>query len=70
MTEKEDSRREKLLKMATEILEKMDNHQIFGFIMTHAGKKAVPEILKAWGKRLTPGDKVEPKEDLVELVVD
>jgi hypothetical protein len=70
MAEEKDERREKLLKMAMKILHKMEDHQIFGFILSHTGKKGVPEIIKAWGESLTPQKKVEPKEDLVELVVD
>lgn len=70
MTEEKDERREKLLKMAIDIIQKMEDHQLFGFILAHSGKKAVPAILKAWGERITPQKKVEPKEDLVELVVD
>lgn len=70
MAEEKDERREHLLKKAYEILYKMEDHQLFGFILTHTGKKGIAEIIKAWGEPLTPQKKVEPKEDLVELVVD
>ncbi len=70
MTEEKDERRDKLLKRGYEILYNMEDHQLFGFILTHTGKKGVAEIIKAWGESLTPQKKVEPKEDLVELVVD
>ncbi len=69
MAEKNE-RREKLLKMAEEVIQKMEDHQLFGFILANAGKKAVPEIIKAWGQPLTAEKRVAPKEDLVELVVD
>jgi hypothetical protein len=70
MTEEKDERREKLLSMAKAIVEKMEDHQLFGFILTNTGKKGVPKIIKAWGQSLTPEKEVKPKEDLVELIVD
>jgi hypothetical protein len=70
MAEKTDERREKLLEMATVILQKLEDHQLFGFILMNTGKKGVPKIIEAWGQTLTPDKRVEPKEDLVELVVD
>ena len=70
MAEKKDERREKLLKMATDIVKKMEDHQLFGFILANTGKKGVPRIIKAWGQTLTAEKQVSPKEDLVELVVD
>lgn len=70
MAEKTDERREKLLEMATDILQKMEDHRLFGFILANTGKKSVPKIIKAWGQTLTPEKQVAPKEDLVELVVD
>lgn len=70
MAVKKDERREKLQEMAGKIIENMEDHQLFGFILANTGKKGVPEILKAWGQSMTPGKKVEPKEDLVELIVD
>ncbi|UCD92762.1 MAG: hypothetical protein JSV43_02265 [Methanobacteriota archaeon] len=70
MAKEKDERRKKLEKMATNIIQKMEDHQLFGFILTNTGKKGIAEIIKAWGEPLTPQKKVEPKEDLVELVVD
>ncbi len=70
MAKKKDERREKLQEMAEKIIENMEDHQLFGFILANTGKKGVPEIIKAWGQPMTPGKKVEPKEDLVELIVD
>lgn len=70
MAEDKDMRRERLMDMAQEILRSMEDHQLFGFILAHTGKKGIPEIIKAWGESLSPEKKVEPKEDLVELVVD
>ena len=70
MAEKKDERREKLQEMADKIIKNMEDHQLFGFILANTGKKGVPEIIKAWGQPMTPGKKVEPKEDLVELIVD
>ncbi|MCK4443031.1 MAG: hypothetical protein KAW09_00705 [Thermoplasmata archaeon] len=70
MAEKKDDRRERLLKMADDIIQNMEDHQLFGFILANTGKKGVPEIIKAWGQPLTPEKKVVPKEDLIELVVD
>lgn len=70
MAKEKDDRREKLQEMAEEIIENMEDHQLFGFILANTGKKGVPEIIKAWGQPMTPGKKVEPKEDLVELIVD
>ncbi len=70
MAKEKDERREKLQEMAEEIIENMEDHQLFGFILANTGKKGVPEIIKAWGQPMTPGKKVEPKEDLVELIVD
>ena len=70
MAKEKDARREKLQEMADKIIENMKDHQLFGFILANTGKKGVPEIIKAWGQPMTPGKKVEPKEDLVELIVD
>ncbi len=70
MAKEKDERREKLQEMADKIIENMEDHQLFGFILANTGKKGVPEIIKAWGQPMTPGKKVEPKEDLVELIVD
>jgi hypothetical protein len=70
MAKEKDERREKLLKMADKIIQDMEDHQVFGFILANTGKKGVPEIIKAWGRPLTPDKKVEPKEDLIELIVD
>lgn len=70
MAKEKDERREKLQEMADRIIENMEDHQLFGFILANTGKKGVPEIIKAWGQPMTPGKKVEPKEDLVELIVD
>ncbi len=46
-------------------MENMEDHQLFGFILTHAGRKAVPEIVRIWG-----GEEGAPQEDLVELVLE
>lgn len=70
MADEKDERREKLLKMAYDVIIKMENHQLFGFILANTGKKSVPEIIKAWGETMTPEKRVVPKEDLVELIVD
>lgn len=70
MADEKDKRRKELLKMADKVIQKMEDHQLFGFILTNTGKKGVPEIIKAWGRPLTPEKKVAPKEDLVELIVD
>ncbi|MCK5291452.1 MAG: hypothetical protein KAR39_05510 [Thermoplasmata archaeon] len=70
MAKEKDERRKKLQEMADKIIENMEDHQLFGFILANTGKKGVPEIIKAWGQPMTPGKKVEPKEDLVELIVD
>lgn len=61
-------RRKDLVELAKKILEDMEDHQLFGFILSHVGKKAVPEIIKLWGEPATPETAVKPKEDLIELV--
>lgn len=63
-----ERRRERLKDLAGKILDDMEDHQLFGFILSHIGKKAVPEIVKLWGEPMTAEKKVEPEEDLVELV--
>jgi hypothetical protein len=64
----ESERRKDLMKLAEKILEDMEDHQLFGFILSHVGKKAVPEIVKLWGEPATPETAVRPTEDLVELI--
>lgn len=60
-----DDRRTRLMTLAKAILENMEDHQLFGFILNHAGKKAVPEIVKIWG-----GGESPTGDDLVELVLE
>ncbi|MFQ6107174.1 MAG: hypothetical protein ACE5QF_06270 [Thermoplasmata archaeon] len=62
------NRRKNLMELAERILEDMEDHQLFGFILSHVGKKAVPEIVRIWGEAETPETAVKPKEDLIELV--
>ena len=64
----DSKRRKNLMELAGKILEDMEDHQLFGFILSHVGKKAVPEIVKLWGEPATPETAVKPKEDLVELI--
>lgn len=61
-------RRKDLMELAGKILEDMEDHQLFGFILSHVGKKAVPEIVNLWGESATPETAVKPKEDLIELI--
>jgi hypothetical protein len=61
-------RRKDLLELAQRILEDMEDHQLFGFILSHVGKRAVPEIVKLWGEPVTPETAVKPTENLVELI--
>lgn len=61
-------RRKNLMELAKKILEDMEDHQLFGFILSHVGKKAVPKIIKMWGEPATPETAVKPEEDLIELV--
>lgn len=61
-------RRKNLMKLARRILEDMEDHQLFGFILSHIGKKGVPEIVKIWGEPVTPEKAVKPGEDLIQLV--
>jgi len=61
-------RRKDLMNLAEKILEDMEDHQLFGFILSHVGKKAVPEIVKLWGEPATPETAVKPKENLIQLI--
>ena len=64
-----NERRERLMKLAQAILDDMEDHQLFGFILTNAGSKAVPEIVKIWGE--TSERKREEKgKGLVEIVLE
>ena len=63
-----EDRRKNLMKLARKILDDMEDHQLFGFVLSHVGKKAVPKIVKEWGEPATAEKAVKPKEDLVELV--
>ncbi|MFQ6127373.1 MAG: hypothetical protein ACE5QW_00475 [Thermoplasmata archaeon] len=62
------NRRKNLTDLAKKILEDMEDHQLFGFILSHIGKKGVPEIVKIWGESVTAETAVKPKEDLIQLV--
>lgn len=64
----DSDRRKNLMKLARKILEDMEDHQLFGFILSHIGKKGVPEIVKIWGEPVTPEKAVKPEEDLIQLV--
>jgi hypothetical protein len=61
-------RRKDLMELAKKILEDMEDHQLFGFILSHVGKKAVPEIVKLWGEPATPETAVKSEENMIELV--
>ncbi|MCK4458016.1 MAG: hypothetical protein KAW39_09790 [Thermoplasmata archaeon] len=61
-------RRKNLMELAKKILEDMEDHQLFGFILSHVGKKAVPEIVKLWGEPATPETAVKAEENMIELV--
>jgi hypothetical protein len=64
----ESERRKDLMELAGKILEDMEDHQLFGFILSHVGKRAVPEIVKLWGEPATPETAVKPAENLIELI--
>ncbi len=62
-------RRKKLKKEAYGIIDEMEEHQLFGFLLQHKGKRAIPLLVKTWSEVVKPEKKVAPPEDLIELVV-
>jgi hypothetical protein len=60
----EDSQQrvKKLRRYASRIIRKMDEHQLFGFILVHGGKKAIPKLVKLWGEPPKPRKEDEPEE--------
>lgn len=48
-SEEEKQRLKRLRKEARKIISKMDQHKLFGFILHHKGKKAIPMLVELWG---------------------
>ena len=59
-----------LRKQAYRIINRMDEYKLFGFIVQHKGRKAIPWLVKLWEEVVKPEKKVEPPKDLIELVVE
>ena len=41
---------------AFKIVRKMNEHELFGFILLHLGRNAIPELMELWGKSPEPDD--------------
>lgn len=52
----------KLRRQAYKIVRKMDEHQLFGFILVHGGRKAIPKLMKLWGESEKPKEDAKPEE--------
>jgi hypothetical protein len=68
-TEDEKKRLKRLRKEARKIIGKMDQHKLFGFILHHRGKKAIPMLMELWGGGMMSEEKEsgsETKEEAVE----
>lgn len=59
-----------LRKQAYSIIKRMDEYKLFGFIVQHKGRKAIPMLAKLWQEVVKPEKKVEPPKDMIELVVE
>ena len=60
--EEAQQRVKKLRRYASRIIRKMDEHQLFGFILVHGGKKAIPKLVKLWGEPPRPKKEEKPEE--------
>jgi hypothetical protein len=50
LSDEEKERLKRLRKEAQRIIRRMDQHKLFGFILHHKGKKAIPLLMELWGE--------------------
>jgi len=55
-------RKKKLRRQAYKIIRKMDEHQLFGFVLVHGGKGAIPKLMKLWGEPERPKEEAAPEK--------
>ena len=61
-SEEEKERLKKLRSEARKIIGAMDQHKLFGFILHHRGKKAIPMLMELWGGGMAQEEKELPSE--------
>ena len=61
-SEEEKERLKRLRREARKIIGTMDQHKLFGFILHHKGKKAIPMLMELWGGSMMSEEKESPAD--------